>query len=311
MRSRKPFQTLARALTFARLRNPTSGRVGLLCLGITASFATRLQLRYVLSTANLLCGSLGDRAPDGLAIAGTLHTEHLGIERIIDNTLANPNIRFLILCGEDTQQAVGHLPGQSLQSLFENGIDERGRIRGARGKRPFLKNVTAEQIRAFREQIELVPLIGEQNGVVIREHIETARARDPGPHEGTATSTRINVVQASEPQNLTLDRAGYFIVYPDARKGRLVLEHYSNAGVLDCVIEGTSAGALYTEAIHRHLLERLDHAAYLGRELARADRALETGEPYIQDKAPGKLAVESSASMCGCSDHCHSEGEPT
>jgi tetrahydromethanopterin S-methyltransferase subunit A len=44
---------------------------------------------------------LKDRVPDGLAIVGTLHTENLGIERIIRNTLANPNIRFLILCGQD------------------------------------------------------------------------------------------------------------------------------------------------------------------------------------------------------------------
>jgi len=40
-----------------------------------------------------------------------MHTENLGIERLITNILANPEIRFLILCGEDTQKAVGHLLG--------------------------------------------------------------------------------------------------------------------------------------------------------------------------------------------------------
>ena len=57
--------------------------------------------------------SLANRKPEGLAIVGTMHTENLGIERVIKNVLANPHIRFLLLCGEDTQQAVGHLPGQS------------------------------------------------------------------------------------------------------------------------------------------------------------------------------------------------------
>lgn len=268
----------------------------------------RYQAPVAVCTLNSesIVSQLGDHAPEGLAIVGTLHTENLGIERIIENTLANPNIRFLILCGEDTQQAVGHLPGQSLQSLFENGIDERGRIRGARGKRPFLKNVTAEHIQAFREQIALVPMIGEQNSVVIHERIETARARDPGPHEGTATSTRIKVVHATEPQSLTLDRAGYFIVYPDARKGRLVLEHYTNPGVLDCVIEGNSSSAVYMEAIHRNLLSGLDHAAYLGCELARAERALRSGEAYIQDKAPGEPSSVPAVSSCGCGDSCGS-----
>jgi tetrahydromethanopterin S-methyltransferase subunit A len=260
-------------------------------------------------TSTSVAQQLSKGAPEGLAIVGTLHTENLGIERIIRNTLANPNIRFLILCGADTQQAIGHLPGQSLKSLFENGVDERGRIRGARGKRPVLKNVSLEEIRAFIEQIELIPMIGEERNVVISEQIETSRTRDTGPYVGAPNSTNIEVVQAAEPDQLTLDKVGYFVVYPDRRKHRLVLEHYTNAGVLDCVIEGISGSALYTEAIRRHLLERLDHAAYLGRELGHAERALDTGELYVQDKAPGQLATESSVSACECRGQCGSESE--
>ena len=59
-----------------------------------------------------LVKSLAESKPEGLAIVGTMRTENLGIERVIKNTLANPHIRFLLLCGEDTQHAVGHLPGQ-------------------------------------------------------------------------------------------------------------------------------------------------------------------------------------------------------
>ncbi len=232
----------------------------------------------------------------------------MGIERIIRNTLANPNIRFLILCGEDTQQTIGHLPGQSLQSLFENGVDERSRIRGARGKRPVLKNVSVEEIQAFIEQVELIPMIGEQKDDVISKQVETSGARDPGPYVGAPNGTRVEVVQPANPEGLTLDKAGYFVVYPDRRRHRLVLEHYTNAGVLDCVMEAQSSPALYIEAIHRNLVGRLDHAAYLGRELARAERALETGEPYMQDKAPGELAADSAISSCGCTGSCDSEG---
>ena len=43
---------------------------------------------------------------------------------------------FLILCGMDTQRKVGHLPGQSLLALGKNGIGDRSRIVGAKGKRP-------------------------------------------------------------------------------------------------------------------------------------------------------------------------------
>lgn len=248
----------------------------------------------------VLASRLKDRTSNGIAIIGTLHTENLGIERIIKNTLANPYVRFLVVCGEDTRQAIGHLPGQSLQSLFAHGVDARQRIRQARGKRPVLKNITLEEIQAFLNQVALVPMIGETGDKVICEQVESCRRRDPGPYPGAPKGTRIPVVQAAEPQRLTLDPAGYCVIYPDARRHCLVVEHYTNAGILDCVLEGISPGALSATMIERHLLTRLDHAAYLGRELARAEYALLTGTAYIQDAAPGQ-EVAPTGVQCGCS----------
>jgi tetrahydromethanopterin S-methyltransferase subunit A len=236
-----------------------------------------------------------------------MRTENLGIERVIKNTLANPHIRFLLLCGEDTHQAVGHLPGQSFESLFRNGLDERGRIIGAKGKRPVLKNVSGEEVQAFVQQVELTPMIGEENlGAVARE-IRACAERNPGAYPHPFRDTPIERIQAPEPKRLTLDKAGYFVVYPDARSKRLVVEHYSNQGVLNCVLEGAATGALYSEAIERQLLTRLDHAAYLGRELARAEASLLDGTPFVQDAAPGELATSaqkaglSKGNSCGCS----------
>lgn len=84
-----------------------------------------------------------------------------------------------------------------------------------------------------------------------------------------------------------------------------MLEHYTNAGVLDCVIEGSSPAALYSQVIERKLISRLDHAAYLGRELARAEQSLKIRERFVQDRAPGALeqvAPIPVAGSCGCSD---------
>ena len=251
--------------------------------------------------------------PEGLAIVGTMHTENLGIERVIKNTLANPNIRFLLLCGEDTQQAVGHLPGQSFASLFANGMDAHGRIIGARGKRPVLKNVCGEEVQAFLQQVELVAMIGEQNPARISEQIQNCAARNPGAYPYPFKDTAIERIQVSEPRRLSLDTAGYFVIYPDARSMRLIVEHYTNRGVLNCILEGVSTGALYSEAIERQLLTRLDHAAYLGRELARAEKSLLEGTPFVQDAAPGELvdtALASAAcsSSCGCSHAAPAKG---
>ena len=248
-----------------------------------------------------LARELASVAPEGLAIAGTLVTENLGIERIIKNVLANESIRVLVLCGEDGEQAVGHLPGQSLASLFEHGVDARGRIRGAKGKRPTLKNVTTDEVEAFRRRVRLVSMIGEHDASAIaaeiRNHASESAADGVAP-----AAARIEVVSAGEPKRLIPDPAGYFVVYPDASRGVVSVEHYTNDGVLDLIVEGLTATSIYATIVERRLLSRLDHAAYLGRELARAERSLVTGERYVQDRAPGELLPEA----CGCSKGCGS-----
>jgi len=244
-----------------------------------------------------LATALAARAPAGLAIAGTLHTENLGIERIIRNVLANPHLRFLLVCGEDARQAIGHLPGQSLLALLESSIDEEGRIRGARGKRPLLKNVTRDQVEAFRRQVEVASMIGEVDVDSIAARVEASAARDPGPFDGAPSEIAVAAVPAHEPSRLVLDPAGFLVVYPD-RARRLVLEHYRNDGVLDCVLEGATPAAVGATAVERGLVSRLDHAVYLGRELARAEESLRTGLPYVQDRAPEAVAP-APAEACG------------
>lgn len=247
-----------------------------------------------------LAKDLARSSPEGLAIVGTLHTENLGIERIMRNVLANPNIRFLILCGEDTQQLIGHLPGQSMESLFANGIDERRRIVGANGRRPFLKNVPIEFVDAFKKQVKLVSAIGELDAQRVARLVGELHARAVPPFDHPVTGLAVETVHAPEPQFFKSDPAGYFVVYPDRRANTLVVEHYANTGVLDCVVEGYSANAVYLEIVKRALVSQLDHAAYLGRELATAEFSLRTGAPYVQDQAPGESAECQSHSGSCC-----------
>ena len=91
------------------------------------------------------------------------------------------------------------------------------------------------------------------------------------------------------------DPAGYFVIFIDRARRLLILEHYKNNGVLTTIIEGRSAAELYMTAIERALISQLDHAAYLGRELARAEHAVSSGEPYVQDAAPELCLAD-----CGC-----------
>lgn len=83
------------------------------------------------------------------------------------------------------------------------------------------------------------------------------------------------------------DPAGYLVVHADSRRRLLVIEHYRNDGLLTAVIEAGNATDGYVSVLAAGLVSRLDHAAYLGRELARAEDALHSGTRYRQDAAPG------------------------
>jgi tetrahydromethanopterin S-methyltransferase subunit A len=252
----------------------------------------RFQAPVAVCTLNTdyLIGELATSDARGLSIIGSLHTENLGIEHLMRNLLANPNIRFLILCGEDTQRAIGHLPGQSLASLLRHGVNEKRRIVDAKGKRPFIKNLDTRHIEAFRQQVQVIDHIGETDPATLRELIEEAASNDPGPVSTTLPDTpSIPVETAVTPQRLVLDPAGYFAIYPDQAHKWITLEHYTNKGVLDRVFTAADPAALYDTVINEGLISRLDHAAYLGRELAHAEQYLRSGDPYVQDRAPGKV----------------------
>lgn len=249
-----------------------------------------------------LMNDLARSAPDGLAIVGTMRTENLGIERVVRNVLANPNIRFLLLCGEDTRRLIGHLPGQSMESLLTQGLDEKQRIVAAKGKRPFVKNVPPEHVELFRKQVRLVSMIGEQDATRIAQAIVDHHAQAQPAFGDAVTDVPVETVRAQEPQFYKSDPAGFLVVYPDRRGRQLVVEHYTNAGVLDCVVQGPTPTALYTEIVKRGLVSQLDHAAYLGRELAGAERSLLTGEPYTQDRAPGEPILARAPEATGTGD---------
>lgn len=254
-------------------------------------------------TDERLAGALAEQADAAMGIVGTLQTENLGIERLILNVLANPNIRSLVVCGADSRQAIGHLPGQSLVALGRSGIDKRSRIVGAAGKRPVLRNLSLEAVEHFRRTVEVVDLVGQDDASQILEAARGCAARNPGAAPVFAEATVVTPTQGYLPDRMVSDPAGYFVIYVDRSRQLLSLEHYSNDGVLDAVIEGRTAPELYIPAVDKGLVSRLDHAAYLGRELARAEQALRSEEPFVQDAAPEAPAAPPVNAACGCESH--------
>lgn len=89
----------------------------------------------------------------GAALSGMLQTENIGLEKIICNVVANPNIRYIVLCG---RESTGHLPGESLLLLKQNGVDDTKRIIGSTALTPYLSNIPMELIDRFKQQIVTV-----------------------------------------------------------------------------------------------------------------------------------------------------------
>jgi len=106
--------------------------------------------------------------PNTVAIYGPLKTENIGIEKIVANTISNPNIRYILLCGEEIR---GHRSGSSLISLSENGIDKNHRIINAPGAIPYVENLDEKAIERFQKQIKVIDMIGEKNKIRIDEKI--------------------------------------------------------------------------------------------------------------------------------------------
>ncbi len=115
-----------------------------------------------------------------------------------------------------------------------------------------------------------------------------------GPAESAGrkdTLAAIEHITAKAPKQLRLDRAGFFIVLPQPQKRLIICEHYENNGRFAHVIEGRQAALIASTIVERGFVTQLDHAAYLGHELAKAEVALSDGITYEQDAALGRLAA--------------------
>ncbi len=68
-------------------------------------------------------------------------------------------------------------------------------------------------------------------------------------------------------------------------RGIIHVEHYAYDNRLLRTLESSSPRALYLKIIEEGWLTEMSHAAYLGKELMKAEHSLQSGAPYIQDAA--------------------------
>ena len=112
----------------------------------------------------------------GAALSGTVQTPNIGIEKIICNVVSNPNIRYIILSGPESE---GHRTGEAFKSLFKNGVNEKKRIIGTEAKYPLLYNLPIEFIERFIEQVSLVDMQFKGTPETIRKAVWSCYQEKP------------------------------------------------------------------------------------------------------------------------------------
>jgi len=227
-----------------------------------------------------LVGQIGAR--DEIAIVGRLYTLNLGLEKLVWNVISNPCIRFLLLCGDDTASQIS----RGIVSLHANGADADQRIPDVSGYQPYVYNLTHEEIGAFQQQVELVPLIGEMRVEAILAAARELESRSPGrwgagvrhafPEPLAATPNRMGEIK--------LDPAGLFLVGIRRETGEIVVDHYRADRRYGSSVVGTDAEALCHTLVRQGLISEVSHAAYIGREIAKAAEALRWELEYEQDR---------------------------
>jgi tetrahydromethanopterin S-methyltransferase subunit A len=228
----------------------------------------------------------------GVAIAGWVHTANLGIERIVTNLTANPNIRFLLVCGADSP-LFG--PGQTLAALAARGISPDKVVLGATGYEPVLHGITQQQVARFRDQIELVDHTGTTDLDALAHAARSLLARNPGPLRTPDTASVIapserfdqprfsSIRPGGRREGIGYDPAGYFVITLDRPAHQIVLHHYHPDHTPAHQMRGHSAESILAGLLREGLVTQLGHAGYLGAELTKAHTALRLGLRYDQD----------------------------
>lgn len=106
---------------------------------------------------------------------------------------------------------------------------------------------------------------------------------------------KVETIEAKKDRRMVKDPSGFFVIFVDKERREVVLEFYEgvvkdvkrnniDTGKLRLVVCGTSAEALCHTIAREELVTRFEHAAYVGRELQKAETALKNGLDYTQDE---------------------------
>jgi tetrahydromethanopterin S-methyltransferase subunit A len=238
----------------------------------------------VLPDNDTLAESLAALSVNGLCMISAACRGVSDVEKMIRNVEANLSVHCIVLAGGAEGREYPAV--EALCAIFDDdkSISEKARriAHGARGK------LKAFDFAALQKRVHVVNMldcveIDKIVAGVIKYGTEGQRP-DAGfvvqGHDTTLGVQRV-IAPAGIAHDYQNDKAGRFVIGTDDKS--IVLEHYNAKGELLRLIQGATARDLCIMLIRNGWVSRLDHAAYLGRELSLAEIAIQQGVPYVRN----------------------------
>jgi len=235
-----------------------------------------------------LAADLQSIAPAGLCMTAELRSAG-DATKLLRNLTTNLAVQRLVIAGADESRTT---LGRALVELGGNTKASNGDSKGdpdelatmVRGIRAELPD---EDLERFRNQIEVIDLVGCGDVDKILSRVAQSAGEAKRPNVGfvrPADEAGDGVERVLAAENVSYearpDKAGDFVIRLDG--DRIVVEHYGHKDNLLRTVEGPDARDICLTLIRNGWVSKLDHAAYLGRELMRAELALKRGEPFVQ-----------------------------
>jgi dihydropteroate synthase-like protein len=262
------------------------------------------DLAVVVLPSNMKEGYLSKRAEERVAdlLDNIKIAQELGIEKIIADPILEPAVKPGLLESlnsykifRETNQEIPVLYGLgNVTELID--IDSPG-VNGllaalaaevganilfvpefsVKARKSVREVARAAQMMYLAEKMEKPPKDLGIDLLILKEKRWKEFAYDPLMEK----DAKVKLAQGDE--DLVLDDMGYFRIQVDREKDLIVVSHYNDASGPKTVIKGKKARAIYQTIIREELVGKYDHAAYLGKELAKAELAILLGRSYTQD----------------------------
>ncbi|MDR0373461.1 MAG: dihydropteroate synthase-like protein [Nitrososphaerota archaeon] len=150
------------------------------------------------------------------------------------------------------------------------------------------KGTVAEEVTAAK-----MMFLAKKRGSVPKDlGIDLLILKDKRVHEAPydrriEIDAKVVIVAPEKVEPAPLDCLGAFRIFIDRSSSMIVAVHYAllNPNKPVNIIKGKTAGVVYAKILTMGLVSKLDHAAYLGSELAKAEIALRTDKSYLQDSS--------------------------